>query len=270
MITQNIGSEGFKWFFGVVEDRNDPLYLGRVRIRINTVHNNQNTQQLPTNQLPWAVPVVPIISSSKAQVGLAPVGPEIGTTVFGFFADGVESQYPVYFGTLFGIPDNDPRKHEVPELARGTNNLNKQQIGPEPASPFNARYPFNKVFRSESGHVFEVDDTPNFERTHLYHRSGTYSEVGPDGSRVDKIVGDSYTIVAKNQTVFVNGNVEIVVNGNVTLKSNKTTISNDVDINGNVIINGNLNVSNNVFAGSTSLTDHTHPDPQGGQTGSPE
>ena len=28
-----MGKNGFVWFYGVVEDRHDPLYLGRVRVR---------------------------------------------------------------------------------------------------------------------------------------------------------------------------------------------------------------------------------------------
>lgn len=222
MTTQNIGSEGFKWFVGVVEDRNDPLKLGRVRVRINTVHNNQNTQQLPTNKLPWATPLAPAISSSKNQVGLAPVGPEVGSTVFGFFMDGAESQLPVYFGTMFGIPDRDTTKHDVPELAREINNLNKQPVGPEPASPYNAKYPYNKVFRSESGHVFEIDDTPNFERIHTYHRSGSYREIDANGRRVEKIVGDDFEIVLSNKTVYIRGNVSIKVDGSYSVESGGT------------------------------------------------
>lgn len=233
MTTQNLGSEGFKWFFGVVEDRNDPLKLGRVRIRINTVHNNQNTQQLPTDKLPWAVPLVPIISSSKNQVGLAPVGPEIGSTVFGFFMDGAESQMPVYFGSMFGIPDRDIQKHDVPSQAREVDNLNKQQVGPEPPSPYNAKYPYNKVFKSESGHVIEVDDTPNYERLHTYHRSGTYREIDNTGRRVEKIVGDDFEIVLKNKTVYVRGNVNIKVDGTYTVESsgNMTFKAPRIDLN---------------------------------------
>lgn len=222
MTTKNIGSEGFKWFFGVVEDRDDPLKLGRVRIRINTVHNSENGQQLETKGLPWAIPLVPIISSSMNQVGLAPVGVEVGSTVFGFFMDGMESQLPVYFGSMFGIPDRDPKLHDVPSLAREINTLNKLPLGPEPITPNNSKYPYNKVFQSESGHVFEVDDTPNHERIHTYHKSGTYSEIDAEGNKVDKIVGDSFEIVAKNKTVYIQGDVNIEVKGNVNMNVSGT------------------------------------------------
>ena len=36
-----------------------------------------------------------------------------------------------------------------------------------------ATYPFNHVFESESGHIFEIDDTPDGERLNREHTSGT-------------------------------------------------------------------------------------------------
>ena len=33
-----MGLGGFLWFFGVVEDRQDPLKVGRLRVRIVGVH----------------------------------------------------------------------------------------------------------------------------------------------------------------------------------------------------------------------------------------
>ena len=76
-----------KWFEGVVEDRNDPLQLGRVKIRCIGYHT-ENKQDLPTDDLPWAVPVQPITSAAMSGVGISPLGPVPGTVVVGFFRDG--------------------------------------------------------------------------------------------------------------------------------------------------------------------------------------
>ena len=35
-----MGQDGFSWFVGVVEDRNDPLKLGRVRVRCLGYHTS--------------------------------------------------------------------------------------------------------------------------------------------------------------------------------------------------------------------------------------
>ena len=47
------GREGFTWFTGVVEDRNDPLFLNRVRVRIHGAHSHDK-QLIATPDLPWS------------------------------------------------------------------------------------------------------------------------------------------------------------------------------------------------------------------------
>ena len=39
-----------------------------------------------------------------------------------------------------------------------------------------AQYPYNHATYTESGHLFELDDTREFERVSLQHRLGTYFE----------------------------------------------------------------------------------------------
>ena len=48
-----MGKEGFVWWQGVVEDRHDPLYLGRCKIRVLGWHS-ENKNDMPTISLPWA------------------------------------------------------------------------------------------------------------------------------------------------------------------------------------------------------------------------
>ena len=40
-----------------------------------------------------------------------------------------------------------------------------------------------------------MDDTPNHERLHWYHRTGTFTEIHPVGVKVDKIVNNYYNII---------------------------------------------------------------------------
>ena len=47
-----MGREGFVWAVGVVEDRNDPLYLGRCKVRYLGWHTRDKLE-LPTKTLPW-------------------------------------------------------------------------------------------------------------------------------------------------------------------------------------------------------------------------
>ena len=48
-----MGLDGFVWFTGVVEDRNDPDKLGRVRVRCLGFHT-EDLVDIPTADLPWA------------------------------------------------------------------------------------------------------------------------------------------------------------------------------------------------------------------------
>ena len=91
--------DGFNWWIGVVEDRMDPEQCGRVRVRIYGYHTDQK-EFLPTKDLPWAVPILPITSASTSGKGTAPIGPVTGSWVIGFFLDGEDMQQPAIFGTI--------------------------------------------------------------------------------------------------------------------------------------------------------------------------
>ena len=83
----------------------------------------------------------------------------------------------------------------------------------EPTSAFNAAYPYNKVTQSESGHIFEVDDTPGSERLHIYHKSGTYIEIDSNGSMIKRTKGSSYEIIDRNGKISIAGKADISING---------------------------------------------------------
>lgn len=111
----------------------------------------------------------------------------------------------------------------------------------QPESPYNANYPYNHVYQSESGHVQEFDDTPNNERIHLYHTKGTFTEVDANGTQVNRIVGDGYQITDRNGYVYIKGAYNLTVDGitNVFFRSDanievtgnaKVYVKNDVDM----------------------------------------
>ena len=111
-----MGKDGFSWFVGVVEDRNDPAQLGRVRVRVLGRHSDDLTQ-VKTTDLPWAHVMHPVTDPSMQGLGHTPSFLTQGSWVVGFFRD-TEAQQPVIMGTLPGIPEesastsegfNDPR-----------------------------------------------------------------------------------------------------------------------------------------------------------------
>ena len=129
-----MGKQGFVWFFGLVEDVYDPLQVGRVKVRCYNFHSISDTV-LPTEDLPWAHVVLPTTTASYQEKGISPTFLREGTTVVGFFADGMSAQMPIIFGTLPGIPQPTPdfvdaenisqQNHDVNRLARGINKLSQ-------------------------------------------------------------------------------------------------------------------------------------------------
>jgi len=100
-----LGLDGFLWFYGVVEDRQDPYLIGRVRVRCFGHHTGDKTE-LPTEDLPWAQVMLPVTSAGISGIGQSPTGLVEGSHVFGFFRDGEARQEPVVMGSLPGYPAN--------------------------------------------------------------------------------------------------------------------------------------------------------------------
>ena len=284
----------FNWWVGIVEDRADPAMLGRCRVRIIGYHTEDRTE-LPTTDLPWAVPVMPATSSSISGVSETPSFIQ-GSSVLGFFSDGEDEQVPVIIGTLPGKPRNkrsketgfsDPsgvfpreglgtgynglQESDLSRLARNAaaeghaslanKRAARQEAIPRAVAPhvdsissdipgavydreiweephprfgtadftYNApnqkpnfnnncsAYPYNKVNETESGHVFEIDDTPNNERIHEYHTAGTFYEIQADGSKITKVVGDEYEITVKDKKVYIKGSCDITIAGDARM-----------------------------------------------------
>ena len=76
-------------------------------------------------------------------------------------------------------------------------------------------YPANHVTETQSGHIIEVDDTPDLERLSTFHTSGTYEEVIANGDKTVTVVGDEYEVTFRSKNMYVKGNVNLTVDGNM-------------------------------------------------------
>jgi hypothetical protein len=260
-----IGLEGFIWWIGVVEDRQDPEQLGRVRVRCFGWHTDEK-DKIPTDQLPWAHPVIPINNPNLYT-------PKEGDMVFGFFIDGDNGQNPAIMGVLPGKPEKKPnytkgfsdpgkdlgkrpkkpddpseqypkskylREQTTNRLGRGKadgtiiatrkKNLKKniKSAGgvtwSEPNPPFKPTYPYNNALETESGHALEFDDTPGQERVHLAHKKGAYIEFDKDGTKLERVQKDNYTVIMGDDFIYVKGKAVITVDGNFNLKTSTINI----------------------------------------------
>tara|TARA_R100000697_G_scaffold36313_1_gene48176 strand:- start:704 stop:1789 length:1086 start_codon:yes stop_codon:yes gene_type:complete len=302
-----MGKDGFQWFVGVVEDRQDPKKVGRVRVRCLGYHS-ENISDLPTDRLPWAHPMNPVTSATVSGVGQTPLGAVEGTWVVGFFQDGADAQQPIIIGTLPGVPSSLPTKgagkgfqdrlnanypkytetdmnrlavndsdNPHPSLsirqADRTTNIGRADFNPvdvsranapaarslpgddgtnfnEPETTYKTQYPHNHVYESEAGHIVEFDDTPNSERIHERHSTGTGYEINEFGDKVQRVKRDNYEIISNDHfahikgthNTTVDGGVRVFVNANGTADSNYTIqVGNNANVNVQVD-KGNINL----------------------------
>ena len=276
-----IGKDGFIWWLGVIENRDDPLNLGRCQVRCFGWHT-PNLSQLPTTNLPWALPMN---SGNNSMTAAAPL---VGDYAFGFFSDGMNGQSPYMIGVFPGIPVNSANPSmgfsegnfyptDEPTTSRlyrndGTgpttidyhnNNLDtgvptaSGGSWSEPMSGYATQPPYNRVTETVAGHILELDDTPGAERIHLNHKKDglTFFEIAPDGSKVTKVQGTNYEVYLSDNNIHVKGVCNITVDGDTTLyvKGNVTEkVDGNVDLHvlGNVTekVDGNvdLHVNGNV------------------------
>ena len=284
-----MGLDGFVWFIGVVENRNDPAKLGRVQVRCLGFHTEDLTD-IPSADLPWAHVMMPVTDPSMQGLGNTPSFLVEGSWVVGFFRDANEKQQPIIMGSLPGNPQNEaditkgfndlsgnyPSEYrfesghgldesDVSRLARDEDaethlsliNRRATQFkdiptatkpnvstvsttsvaetvgtfdeptprGYEPGTTTTdvsgnvgsgnptGEYPFNHVHESESGHIKEIDDTPDGERLYTQHAAGTYEEIIADGTKTVKVVGDNYELVAGKSNIYVRGDINLTCSG---------------------------------------------------------
>ena len=309
------GQDGFVWFTGVVEDRNDPTKLGRVRVRCVGYHTEDKIK-IPTEDLPWAWVLQTVHTPSMNGMGHTPGFLVEGTWVVGFFRDPEMLQEPVILGSLPGVPENlgDPNKgfHDPnrrnndptkegyntsvypretgqPDTNRLARNFDLDQTVVaskkakiikniekadgeqynEPLTSYNALYPKNHVFESESGHIIEYDDSPRHQRVHHYHASGTFNEIAASGDKIEKVVGDNYQLVNGSSFTFVNGHLNITTEGTLNIKCRKLNLevsedyTEEVEQNKSTLVKGNktVDVTGEVFETfNSSYTQSIHGD----------
>lgn len=303
MINDNfLGFNGFIWFLGVVEDRQDPTKTGRLKVRA-LGHHTHDLSLLPTADLPWASVMLPITASGVSGIGQSPSGLVEGSWVFGFFRDGQRRQEMVVLGSLPGRPAEladtregfyDPNgifpkyknEPDVNRLAVNEKDSGGQEANPhlsltlrratritgiptadfnsmptadidytaaasdgdtwnQPEIPYNALYPYNHVYETESGHLKEYDDTPGAERIHERHRSGTSTEISANGTQTNIIKGDHYTLTSNDTKVYIQGDSDTTINGRHKLFINKDgNTNNHYDIQVGPGANVNIHVDN--------------------------
>lgn len=253
--------DDFRWFLGKVVDIKDPKQLGRIKVRIFGIHS-EDESLLSNSDLPWASVVTPINEGGTYGYSNT-LGVQLDSQVFGIFLDGQNSQLPLIVGSV-------PKEGDVNPLTTGTqtNEYTIDEKACDPADPYAAEYPHNKVMLTTSGHVKEYDDTPGAERIREIHGpSGTFSQTHPDGSYTLHVNKNKHVRVDGDDCIHITGDWKITVDGEITVDCSKTTFTGDVNIEGNINVTGQVRGESGVSIAQdfvtdkgVSLNDHTHKD----------
>jgi hypothetical protein len=97
---------------------------------------------------------------------------------------------------------------------------------------------YNRVERTPSGHISEIDDTAGNERIRHAHAKGTEEEWDANGGRTlvvrgrnfELVVGDNSIVVTGQCNITVDGNCGILCKGDLTAKAKRIDLTADEDI----------------------------------------
>lgn len=170
-------------FFGtykaIVEDINDPLQQGRLRVRVPDIYGP--IENVPTKALPWALPCLPFGNGSDFG-SFCP--PPVGTYVFVQFEHG-RVEFPIVMGSWPGVRNTEQQYLRNSDNSYPTDPVSmspdvkttwKGSLGPE--APFEALRMVNHrperyvPFKSPKGATIDIEDRDEVEHTAIVDRAG--------------------------------------------------------------------------------------------------
>lgn len=277
MISPN-GFDNLQWFIGIVEDNQDPTNQGRVRVRCFGIHPSFSSELVPTEHLPWAVPI-------NGTYGKLSQIPRKADWVFGFFIDGRDAQHPMLLGTIPGqnlqqmsgsgeisessytapseesmqnyghqplhpsMSGEDKHSTAVPlqnSLSRDGVKIPQEDRGwDEPPVPLSGEPHKSAVLSSRYGETYiEVNGSDNSEHIIISHESGSHILIDKSGNiKLKSIGGDSYYMSEGHSREYVGGRKDVTIEGNWTI--NVTNGNAILEIQGDMehIVHGNYNLN---------------------------
>ena len=263
-----MGLDGFVWFTGVVEDRNDPAKLGRVKVRALGFHT-ENLNDIPTADLPWAHVMHPVTDPSMQGLGNTPSFLVEGTWVIGFFSDAKDRQQPIIMGTLPGYPQdvadvtkgfNDPNgtypSSEITHSEHSTNESDVNRLARNETDKAHSVVATKNDSITEDVPIANVDTTwtepssayaATYPKNHVFEsESGHIKEIDDttDNERIHEYhtAGTFYEIDkdGNKSTRVVGSNYEVVAGSNYV--NVKGDVNLTIDTNCNTYIKGDWNI----------------------------
>lgn len=189
-------TNGIPLMRGRVEDNNDPMGLGRIKVRVHSIHGSTK-KGTKTDDLPWANAC---IFSTSYNSGCFII-PEVNTTVWCLFEDGDENKI-VYIGGMYG---KGVTKGNA--VGNTTGEKRNQRLGknekPDEASSLDKKV----LYKSPKRAVLVFDDTKNDENVmiqdHLGQKITLKSPFKPGVSIANLESMDKYMLLDEKATIEI-------------------------------------------------------------------
>ena len=217
MTERLMGAEASNYFFAQVVDVADPDEEGKIKIR--PIHWTDKIN-IPDEDCPWAKPMIPMTNPAQNKMGSVPVGPVVGSWVYGQNLDGHgDQQNYTFFGTVAKAGDlvaNGGTLNGHPELDHSTAS---GPIGARSSKTLPKGHDRN-AFCTRKGKSIKDDDKPSDKSPPVQTDSDgvnitqeakdktTYGKNGTTGS----IENPSGSILSQIQSVDPNNNNSVLPN----------------------------------------------------------
>lgn len=231
-----------------VISNNDPLNLGRVKIRIPSLHgiSERQTFYVPDAHLPYAYPGIMDVATNHIGKYMIPIE---GSLVWISFEAGTENF--IYFGGIYCIkPNNDKYIY----FNRNINNGESKKIDTDDIEADNDPHRY-VLFKSIKGATIYIDDRDATECIHIEDRFGNSINMNSSGTTIN-----SRTPLKANYPYLITYYMDVdLVSDDVIFNTPESNIYTSKELENNVdkIIVGAkvVYLSKGVIAGSGFITD---------------
>ena len=205
-----LGHDGFIWWIGIVEDINDPMTLGRCKVRCFGYHPAKKTNLVPTEDLPWALTIHPLNTPNLY------ASPKVGEWVFGFFLDSLSAQEPAILGYLPAIPEEATEYFgTAPNLTRNFARVNT------------ANNSANTICWEIGNNIVEIVTQSSTEANGhilIQHKTGAKVNIDSDGKISIYTPTNDISIEAANGDINLNAkNINLTATESITTTSTLAT-----------------------------------------------
>ena len=186
-----IGSDGFRWWIGQVEDTEDPKESGRCKVRIVGLHPKE-CSTVTNENLPWAISTFPV-TTPHIPGAATTVSNQLdkGVWVIGFFLDN-EQQHPCIIGSIGGVAHSTDQELEAEDPTKEclafTSFLPRTAVPADASSEETTKYNNVDAGQVTTGKKTETTDTKEIiqsNQTNLQVAQGQEnSEVNPAGTKI--------------------------------------------------------------------------------------